>query len=96
MAEFQLQVEAQHDIEKDKVEVAPRAYELLTSDDPSAYKALPDTVLSLPPQAESWSDIRRNVIFRMSVAATGQAKSEDIVAYMQEMADRLAAELQHR
>jgi hypothetical protein len=60
------------------------------------YEPLPDTVLSRPPEAESWSDIRRNVLFRMRVASVGQAKTEDIAAYMQEVADELAAELAGR
>jgi hypothetical protein len=60
------------------------------------YEPLPDVVLSRPPEAESWSDIRRNVIFRMRIAAVGQAKSEDIATYMQELADDLAAELERR
>jgi len=204
VAELQQQVEAQHAFEKDKTNVAARAYELLTSDDPSAhqvelgellttlsgritlslvsatyeqmvssghlqlirdpklrgklvrhfalmkrdeaiigknnqdliddiygpfllqagislrfgrhdteatlnrgaaimaerlgpdYEPLPDLVLSRPPEAESWSDIRRNVIFRMRIATVGQAKSEDIATYMQEIADDLAAEGEHR
>ena len=204
VAELQQQVEAQHAFEKDKVNVAARAYELLTSDDPSAhqvelgdlltmlsgrrtlslvsatyeqmvssghlqlirepklrdklvrhfalmkrdeaiigknnqdliddiygpfmlqagislrfgrndteatlnraatimaerlgpeYEPLPDVVLSRPPEAESWSDIRRNVIFRMRIATVGQTKSEDIATYMQEVADDLAAELERR
>ncbi len=61
-----------------------------------AYEPLPDAVLSQPPEAESWTDIRRNVIFRMRMATVGQAKSEDIATYMQEMADDLAVELAHR
>ena len=60
------------------------------------YEVLPDMVLSRPPEAESWSDIRRNVIYRMRVASVGQAKAEDITAYMQEIADELAAELEKR
>lgn len=204
LAELQQQVQAQHAFEKDKVDVAARAYELLTSDDPSAhqvelgellttlsgrrtlslvsatyeqmvssghlqlireprlrdklvrhfammkrdeaiigknnqdliddiygpfllqagislrfgrldteatlnrgaaimaerlgpdYEPLPDVVLSRPPEAESWSDIRRNVIFRMRIATVGQVKSEDIATYLQEIADDLAAELEHR
>ena len=60
------------------------------------YEPLPDVVLSRPPEAESWSDIRRNVVYRMRVATVGQAKCEDIATYMQEIADDLAAELEHR
>ena len=204
VAELQQQVEAQHAFERDKVDVAAQAYELLTSDDPSAhqielselltslsgrrtlslasvtyeqmvssghlqlirdpklrdklarhfalmkrdetiigknnqdliddiygpfllqagislrygrhdteltlnrgaaimaerlgpdYEPLADGVLSRPPEAESWGDIRRNVIFRMRIATVGQAKCEDIATYMQEIADDLAAELEHR
>lgn len=204
VAELQKQVEAQHAFEKDKVDVAARAYELLTSDDPSThqvelgkllsslssrrtlildsatyeqmvssghlqlirdpelrdklvrhfglmktdaaiigknnqdliddiygpfllqagismrferydteetlnraatimaerlgpdYEPIPDLVLSQPPEAETWSDIRRNVLFRMRIATVGQAKSEDIATYMQELADDLAAELERR
>ena len=60
------------------------------------YEVPPDTVLSRPPEAESWGDIRRNVLFRMRVASVGQAKTEDIQSYMQEIADELAAELEKR
>jgi hypothetical protein len=60
------------------------------------YEPIPDVVLSRPPEAESWSDIRRYVIFRMRIAAVGQAKSEDITAYIQEIADDLSAELELR
>ena len=60
------------------------------------YEPLPDSVLSRPPEAESWSNIRRNVLFRMRVASVGQAKSEDIQSYMQGVADELAAVLEKR
>lgn len=60
------------------------------------YEPLPDVVLSRPPEAESWSDIRRNVIFRLRIATVGEAMSEEIAAYMQEIADDLAAELEQR
>jgi len=60
------------------------------------YEPQADVVLSRPPEAESWSDIRRNVIFRMRIASVGQAKSEEIAAYIQEIADDLAAELKRR
>ena len=60
------------------------------------YEVLPDAVLSRPPEAESWSDIRRHVLFRMRVASVGQAKSEEIAKYMQEIADELAAALKRR
>jgi len=62
----------------------------------TAYEPLPDVVLSQPPEADSWGDIRRNVLFRMRIATVGQPKSEAIATYMQEMADDLAAELEHR
>ena len=58
------------------------------------YVPQPDAVLSQPPEAESWSNIRRNVIFRLRIATVGLAKSEDIATYMQEIVDDLAAELQ--
>ena len=60
------------------------------------YEVLPDAVLARPPEAESWSDIRRHVLFRMRVASVGQAMSEKISAYMQEIADALAEELESR
>ena len=60
------------------------------------HKPQVDTVLSQPPEAESWSDIRRNVLFRMRIAAVGVAKSEEIIAYTQELADALAEELERR
>ena len=60
------------------------------------YTPQADAVLSQPPEAESWSDIRRNVLFRMRIASVGVAKSEEIIAYTQELADELAEALANR
>ena len=60
------------------------------------YEVTADNVLSQPAEAESWSDIRRNVLYRMRIASVGQVKAEDIAAYMQEIADALAEELAGR
>ena len=60
------------------------------------YEVPADTVFSQPAEAESWSDIRRNVLYRMRIASVGQVKAEDIAAYMQEIADALAEELAGR
>jgi hypothetical protein len=73
-----------------------RAVEIMAERLGPDYKPQPDDVLSRPPEAESWSDIRRNVIFRLRIATVGLAKSEEIARYMQEIADDLAAELQGR
>ena len=73
-----------------------RAVEIMAERLGPDYEPQTDDVLSQPPEAESWSDIRRNVIFRLRIATVGLAKSEDIATYMQEIADDLAAELQNR
>ena len=55
-----------------------------------------DAVLEQPPEAESWQDIRRNVLWRMYVAALGQANAESIVEETGRMAAELRAELENR
>lgn len=73
-----------------------RGAEIVVEQLGSDYWDLSDTVLARPPEAESWSDIRRNVVFRMRVAAVGQANSENIATQMQEIADKLAEALENR
>ena len=52
-----------------------------------------DRVLSAPPDADSWNDIRRHVFFRARIAAVGLAIAESILAESDQMAAALAAEL---
>ena len=94
---FLLQTGISLRFERDDTEsILNRGAQILAEQLGPEYEVLPDTVLSRPPEAESWSDIRRNVLFRMRVASVGQAKSEEIASYMQEIADELAAELESR
>jgi len=83
---------SQHDTEA----VLNRAWAIMAARLGPDNELPPDVVLSRSPEAESWSDIRRNVIFRLRIATVGQAKNEDIASYMQEIADDLAAELDNR
>lgn len=76
--------------------VLDRGAEIMAEQLGQEFKPPPDAVLSRPPTAESWSDIRRNVLFRMRIAAIGQSKSESIAEYMQELAEELATELGQR
>lgn len=52
-----------------------------------------DRVLLAPAEADSWNDIRRNVLFRMRIAAVGQALSEDTVEQTNNIVKAIAAEL---
>ena len=64
-------------------------YERLGSD----FSLPEDRVLSEPAKADSWNDIRRNVLFRMRIAATGQALVESTVDQTNDIAKAIAAEL---
>ena len=55
-----------------------------------------DRVLLEPADADSWNDIRRNVLFRMRIAATGQAQVESTVDQTNDVARAIAAELGSR
>jgi hypothetical protein len=55
-----------------------------------------DRVLLEPADADSWNDIRRNVLFRMRIAATGQAIAESTVDQINAIATAIAAELRDR
>ena len=55
-----------------------------------------DPVLTRPPDAESWDEIRRNVLFRMRIAAVGQALAETLSRDADDMARALEAELAGR
>ena len=50
-------------------------------------------VLERPPEAESWDEIRRNVLFRMRIAAVGQALAETLADGADDMARAIDAEL---
>jgi hypothetical protein len=52
-----------------------------------------DRVLLEPAEADSWNDIRRNVLFRMRIAATGQALVESTVDQTNDIVTAIAAEL---
>ena len=52
-----------------------------------------DSVLAAAAEAESWNDIRRNVLFRMRIAATGQSLAESTVTLTDEITAAIAAEL---
>ena len=52
-----------------------------------------DRVLSEPAEADSWNDIRRNVLFRMRIAATNQAIAESTVDQTNDIVAAIAAEL---
>jgi len=55
-----------------------------------------DRVLSQAKGADSWNDIRRNVILRARIAAVGQANSEETLVDTDEIAEAIARELQRR
>lgn len=55
-----------------------------------------DHVLSLPADSDSWNDIKRNLLFRIRIAAVGQSGAELILAATDEMATAIANELNGR
>lgn len=55
-----------------------------------------DAVLEQPPEADSWGEIQRHVLWRMYIAALGQANAEAILAETEGMAAELRAELDRR
>jgi hypothetical protein len=52
-----------------------------------------DRVLLAPADADSWNDIRRNVLFRMRIAATGQALVESTVDQTNDIVTEISLEL---
>lgn len=76
--------------------VINRGTQILSEQLGTDYRIPPDEVLQRPPGAESWNAIRRQVIFRMRIAAVGQAKCEDIQGYLMVVAEELAKELEGR
>jgi len=62
----------------------------------SAFSVPEDRVLSEPADSDSWNDIRRNVLFRIRIAATGQALAEGTVDQINDMATAITTELNSR
>jgi hypothetical protein len=67
-------------------------YERLDSD----FLLPEDRILSAPAEADSWNDIRRSVLFRMRIAASGQALAESTLDRTNNIATAIAAELAGR
>jgi hypothetical protein len=61
-----------------------------------AFSLPEDRVLSEPAESDSWNDIRRNVLFRIRIAAAGQALAESTVDEINDIATVIAAELNGR
>ena len=61
-----------------------------------AFSLPEDRVLSEPAESDSWNDIRRNVLFRIRIAAAGQALAESTVDEINDIATAIAAELNGR
>ena len=55
-----------------------------------------DAILEQPPEADSWKDIQRHVLWRMYIAALGQANAEAILEETELIAAELQAELDSR
>jgi type II secretory pathway pseudopilin PulG len=54
-----------------------------------------DDILSLPPESESWDDIRRQVLFRGRIAITNQILAERAIGATRELRAEIEAELQN-
>ena len=55
-----------------------------------------DRVLSEPVESDSWNDIRRNVLFRLRMSATGQALAESTVDQINDIEIAITDELNGR
>lgn len=73
-----------------------RADTILTESLGAGFVPPEDRVLSAPPDADSWNDIRRNVLFRTQMSAVGQSMAESIIEQSDAIAAALAAELNRR
>jgi len=62
----------------------------------AAFSLPEDRILSEPAESDSWDDIRRNVLFRIRMAATGQALAESTLDETDDIATAIAAELNGR
>ena len=51
-----------------------------------------DRILSAPPEADSWNDIKRKSLFRIRIAAVGQALPKSILDATDEIASAIARE----
>jgi hypothetical protein len=52
-----------------------------------------DRILSAPPEADSWNDIKRNQLFRIRIAVVGQALAESVLDATDEIASAIASEV---
>ena len=55
-----------------------------------------DRVFAQPPDADSWNDMRRQVLFRLNIAANGQARAEEALEQNREIAAAIETELASR
>ena len=81
---------------KDAISALARGGEILTEGFGEDVVYPDDRVLSQPADADSWNDIRRNLLLRARIAAVGQANSEETLAQTDEIAKAVASELHRR
>jgi len=60
------------------------------------FTIMSNPVLQRPPDAESWDEVRRNVLFRMRIASVGQALAEALAEDAEVMARAIDTELARR
>ena len=70
-----------------------RANEILSESLGAELVYAEDLVLLATPEANSWNDIRRNVLWRTRISAVGMSLAETIVSESDEIAAAVAAEL---
>jgi len=73
-----------------------RATEIQNAELGAGFEPPLDTVLAQPPDAEAWNDMRRQLLFRLNIAANGQARAEQALEQNRVMAAAIAAELETR
>ena len=75
-------------------ELVNRATRILRDALGEDFSTVANPVLQRPPDAASWNEIRRNVLFRMRIASVGQALAESLAADARAMARALEAEVE--
>ncbi len=82
--------------EEEIIESVTRASELYTAALGADFTPRLDVVLLQPPDAESWNDMRRQVLFRLNIATNGQARAEQALEQNRAIAAVIEAELEMR
>ncbi|MGD2130790.1 MAG: DUF6090 family protein [Lysobacterales bacterium] len=78
------------------IDILNRGHAIMTGRLGADFQFPKDRVLMAPADADSWDDIRRNVLFRMNIASTGQALAESTLDETKAITEAIVTELNGR